>query len=94
VQITLDQETLRPLVKAVVAEVLAELDQVRSTLPTDRLAYSESEAAQMIGLQPWQLRDERRRGRIAASGVVGRRIRYTRSDLERYLADRRVEASA
>jgi hypothetical protein len=35
------------------------------------------------------LRDERRRGRIAASQVVGRRIRYKREDRTAYLAERR-----
>jgi hypothetical protein len=93
-QFTFDAATLRPLIKTVVEEVLAELEQVRATLPEDRLAYSEAEAAAKLGLQPWQLRDERRRGRISASGVVGRRVRYLREDLTAYLAARRQEATA
>jgi hypothetical protein len=43
-----------------------------------------------LGLHVHQLRDERRRGRIQASQIVGRRIRYLRADLERYLAERRA----
>jgi hypothetical protein len=42
-----------------------------------------------MDLEPWVLRDERRRGRIHASQIVGRRIRYTREDLMNYLIARR-----
>jgi hypothetical protein len=45
-------------------------------------------------MEQHQLRDERLRGRIGASQIVGRRWRYTRDDLLRYLQSRRVEASA
>jgi hypothetical protein len=82
---------LRPLVAAVVEETLAQLEAARAAVP-ERLAYSEAEAARLLGLQPHQLRDERRRGRIGASTVVGKRIRYTRDDLVSYLMSRRVEA--
>jgi hypothetical protein len=80
---------LRPLVELVVAEVLARMRQDEARLP-DRLAYSEEEAARLLGLEPYQLRDERLRGRIAASQIVGRRIRYSRKDLLGYLAARRL----
>jgi hypothetical protein len=39
----------------------------------------------LLGLEAHQLRDERRRGRIAASRIVNRSIRYLRSDLMDYL---------
>ena len=45
------------------------------------MAYSEEEAARLLGLNSHQLRDERRRGRTAASQFVGRQIRYLREDL-------------
>jgi hypothetical protein len=92
VRLSIDAEALRPLVRAVVAEVLAQVEGARASLP-DRLAFSEPEAARLLGLAPHQLRDERQRGRITASQVVGRRIRYTRADLEQYLAARRTEAN-
>jgi hypothetical protein len=75
----------------VVREALAQLEAARAAVP-ERLAYSEQEAARLIGLEPHQLRDERRRGRISASTVVGKRIRYTRDDLVNYLMSRRTEA--
>jgi hypothetical protein len=88
----LDPDALRPLVAAVVAEVLAQLqtDAARLDAGGNRLAFSEEEAARLLGLEPHVLRDERRRGCIAASSIVGRRIRYTKADLLDYLAGRRL----
>jgi hypothetical protein len=80
---------LRPIIEAVATEMLARLDGIRSTLSADRLAYSEPEAARLLGLEPHQLRDERLRGRIAASHIVGRRVRYLREDLIEYLLARK-----
>src|SRR5262249_18492931 len=89
----LDPQAFAPIIRVVVAEVLAQLEADRQQLPENgRLAYSEEEAARMLGLEPHQLRDERRRGRIAASSIVGRRVRYTRNDLLGYLQERRIPA--
>src|SRR5438309_220695 len=77
-----DPAALRPLIQSVVTEVVVQLEADRAKL-NGRLAYSEPEAAELLGLEPHQLRDERRRGRIAASVIVGRRIRYTPEDLGR-----------
>jgi hypothetical protein len=52
--------------------------------------FIEEEAARLLGLELHVLRDERRRGRIATSQIVGRRIRYTQADLLNYLAARRA----
>ena len=86
--LAVDPEALRQLVRAVVAEALEQLGHAQTALSDGRVCYSETEAAALLGLNPHQLRDERLRGRIAASAVVGRRIRYRRGDLERYLAER------
>jgi hypothetical protein len=91
--LSVDPAALRPLVQAVVAEVVAALEKDRARIG-DRLAYSEQEAARLLGLEPHVLRDERLRGRISASQVVGRRIRYTRDDLLAYLAARRTNNEA
>src|SRR5262249_41369695 len=88
--LALPAEALRPLVAEVVREVLRQQADAAATLDGDRLAYSEPEAARLLGLEPHVLADERRRGRIGASQVVGRRIRYTREDLAAYLAGRRL----
>jgi hypothetical protein len=84
-------DVLRPLISEVVREVIAQLEADRQKLPDNgKFAFSEEEAAAMLGLEPHVLRDERRRGRISASQIVGRRIRYRVSDLEIYLTSRRI----
>src|SRR5262245_55380323 len=83
-----DPEALAPLIRAVVAETIAALDAERAG-PDGQLAFSEETAAQLLELPPHVLADERRRGRIRASQIVGRRIRYTREDLTNYLLSRR-----
>jgi hypothetical protein len=88
VSLAIDAAALRPLIEQVVTETLRQLQEINATLP-DCLAFSEQEAARLIGLSTWQLRDERLRGRISASQVTGRRIRYQRSDLLQYLESRR-----
>jgi hypothetical protein len=89
----LDPDELRPVIQVVVAETIAKLEVHREAL-SGKLAYSEYEAAQLIGLTVRQLADERRRGRITASSIVGRRIRYLRSDLIGYMLSRRLGDNA
>ena len=87
----IDPDELRPIVQAVVTEALAQLDELRLLL-NGRLALSEPEAADLLGLHSWQLRDLRLAGKISYSRIVGDRIRYTRDDLLTYLRQRRNEA--
>lgn len=84
-----DMEALRPLIAAVVSETLAAMECDRAQL-NGKLAFSESEAAQMLGLNRWQIRDLRRADKISASQGPGRRILYARQDLEDYLARQRI----
>jgi hypothetical protein len=88
VSLAVDQAALKPLIVAIVNETLMQLRKAESMLP-DKLCFSEQEAARLLGVNAWVLRDERLRGKIAASAIVGRRIRYSRADLLAYLADRR-----
>ena len=90
-ELRLDESELRPLVKSVIAEVLMELEQLKET-HGGRLAYTEAEAANMLGLNQHQLRDIRRRGEISHSRIVGNQIRYTHQDLMGYLNRGRREA--
>ncbi|MGF1579939.1 MAG: helix-turn-helix domain-containing protein [Gemmataceae bacterium] len=85
----IDGEEIKPLVREVVQYVLAELQEKEAVLPENRLAFTEPEAASMLGLARHQLRDERHRGRIEASVGPGKRILYSRNDLLKYLASRR-----
>jgi hypothetical protein len=85
----LDPDALVLLVRQVVVEVLAALEADRHHLD-GKLAFGEAEAARLLSLHSHQLRDERRRGRIAASVGPGRKILYRREDLLGYLLARRV----
>jgi hypothetical protein len=89
--IYIDLAALRPLISCVVQETLKLVAEDRAQLG-DRLAYSEEEAARLLGLNCHQLRDERYRGRVGASKIVGGRICYTRQDLLDYLHRRRLGA--
>ena len=89
--VTLDADALRPVIEAAVAETLARLRDDEARLG-DRMAFDEPTAAWLLSLEHHQLRDERLRGRITASTIVGRRIRYLREDLLAYLGRNRTEA--
>ena len=90
-QVMIDPVELAPIIAATVSEVMQRIREDEASMG-DRLAFSEQEAARLLGLESHQLRDERLRGRIAASQIVGRRIRYRREDLIAYLARHRTEA--
>jgi hypothetical protein len=79
---------LRPLIQRIVEQTLATVDGERAQL-NGRLAYTEAEAAALLGLQSYQLRDERLKGRIQASVGPRGRILYSRGDLLAYLQSRR-----
>jgi hypothetical protein len=88
VQLNLNADDLEPLIERVFERVIARLETEREALG-DRIAFSEAEAAALLGLEAHQLRDERRRGRIKASRIVNRAIRYLRSDIMDYLHQHR-----
>lgn len=88
INLELDPETLKPLIEQAVETALVRLQETQAALNC-KLAYSEPEAAALLSLEPHQLRDERRRGRVEASVGPGRKILYTRGQLLAYLASRR-----
>jgi len=83
-----DADDLRPLIQHVVAEALRQMESLDSRGP--RLAYTEPEAAAMLGIAPHVLRDCRRRGEIAASRCGSRNL-YRKADLCGFLARQQVE---
>ncbi len=82
-KIEFDRDELQPLVQSVVAEVLDRLEEERARL-NGRLAYTEPEAAALVGVKPHVLRDCRRRGELQGA-KVGSKIVYTRADLLEFL---------
>lgn len=86
--VSLDADALRPVIEAAVAETLARLRDDEAQVG-ERMAFDEPTAAGLLSLEPHQLQDERLRGRITASTIVGRRIRDLREDLLAYLGRNR-----
>jgi hypothetical protein len=81
------KETLKPLIRELVAEALAEREANLPKVGDDQRVYFQEEAAQRLGITWNQLRDERKKGRITASGGGGKprkRPLYTQADLDRY----------
>jgi len=86
-KLEIDPQELQPIIRQITEQVLADLEARRPDLD-DKLCYSEAEAADLLGVKVHVLRDERRRGRIKASKIVGGRIRYSREQLVAYLRGR------
>lgn len=84
-KIEVDPADLRPLLETVVREIFGLLDW-----PPGRLALTEPEAAQTLGVPRHVLRDARLVGELHGRRV-GRCVVYTRSDLVTYL-DRQRDA--
>lgn len=80
----LTSEEIRPLVQEVVRAVLDEMDQLKHLIH-GKLALTEEQAAELLDLNPWQLRDLRLAGKIGFTRIVGNRVRYTLQDLLLYL---------
>ncbi len=87
-KLELSADDLRPVIEAAVAETIKQLRADEATLG-GKLAYTEPEAAELLSMQAWQLRDERRDLRISASVGRGGRILYSRDDLLTYLQNRK-----
>ncbi len=87
-KIQFDQDDLRPLVHLAVAEALDRMEEERAKL-NGRLALTEPEAAALLGVKPYVLRDCRRRGELQGS-KIGSKIVYARPDLLAFL-DRQKE---
>jgi len=83
-KVIFEEVELRPLIEKVVAETLAKIEFDRMKLG-DRIAFTEPEAAALLGVRPHVLRDARLRGEIAAS-KAGKRLLYTRDALLRFLS--------
>jgi hypothetical protein len=84
----IDPDELKPLIRDIVEAVLAEAAGLQHLL-NGKLAVPESEAAALLGLNPWQLRDLRLARKISYSRIVGARVRYTLDDLTGYLRQSR-----
>ena len=81
----IDEADLTTLVRRVVDEILSRAHALGSGT-SERIGYTEPEAASLLGIKPHVLRDARLRGEIRAKRV-GKRILYSHAELERLLND-------
>lgn len=88
-KLTFDVEDVRPLVEAAVEEALRRVQQAQDALPEGQMAYHEKEAAPLLGMKWYQLRDERRRGKIRGFKGPGGKVYYSKQDLLAYVAHNR-----
>ncbi|WP_459557419.1 helix-turn-helix domain-containing protein [Lacunimicrobium album] len=79
---------LDDLAKRIFQRLAEHLDTI---LHDDGICFTEQEAASLLKIEPRQLGDERREGKISCSKIRQGRIRYSKADLVEYLAGRRVE---
>ena len=82
-QFIFDEAALRPVIEATVRKTLEQIEDDRAKL-NGRLAYSEPEAAALLGVRPHVLRDVRLRGEIQAR-KVGKGYRYSRQALIEFM---------
>ncbi|QDT49466.1 hypothetical protein Pan258_35150 [Symmachiella dynata] len=75
-------------IRAAVRATLEEIQSDEARLPDGRLAYPEGEAAKLLGIAKYVLRDARLRGEIVGCRV-GAKICYERAELMAYLQRQR-----
>ena len=88
VKIEFEESELRPLVERVVEQTVTRL-MAEHAQANGRIAFTEAEAATLVGVPRHSLRDARLRGEINASRI-GRRIIYSREELLAYVGRNRV----
>lgn len=80
------------LVRFFIFNFLSKLDTA-PPLINGKLVLNEREAAAVLGLNPWQLRDLRKSGKISHHRIVRNQVRYTLDDLLEYLGCHRRRAT-
>ena len=86
-----DIQELSPVIREVVRAVLDELTQASGASggQSERLGYTEREAAQAMGLAYHTLRDARLQGRLSVQPTrIGRKLVYSREALRAFLSNR------
>ena len=89
-KLELDPADLAPVIAETVRQTLAELQADGAQLSEHRLGFTEPQAAASLGIPQHSLRDARLRGELSAV-KLGKRYVYSRTELLRFLAGKRVE---
>ena len=88
-QLSFSEAELQPVIEATVKATLEQIEDDRAKLGA-RLAFSEAEAAAMLGIKTHVLRDIRLRGEIQAR-KVGKSYRYSRNQLIQFMGGEAAE---
>lgn len=86
--IRFDQEQLANMIEKIIFDSFQKMEHTNISLG-NRLSFTEPEAAALLGVERYALRDARLRGEVEAS-KVGRRILYSRDQLLRLLQKNRI----
>lgn len=81
---TINEVELRAFAEIVVRATLAAIEESRFA-SQERLGFTESQAAELLGLPKHVLRDCRDRGEISGR-LIGKRMVYSRKELEKFVA--------
>ena len=81
----IEQHELKTIADLVVASLEPKLEELRETMHGSQIAFSEKEAAELIGVTRHALSQARRQGRIQA-GQVGKGYVYTRQQLLEFVS--------
>ncbi len=82
-QVSFDKSELQPIIETAVRATLEQVADENAQLGS-RLAFSEAEAASLLGIKTHVLRDCRLRGEIIARRV-GKSFRYSCNQLVRFM---------
>ena len=85
-----DMDAIRPLLIEIIREAVADATP-RPAAENELRVYTEAQAAELLQLKTHNLREARKAGKIAYTRTVGRRIAYSRQDVESFLQRERVE---
>ena len=77
-----DIAELRPIIRAATVAILDEIKPFDARLK-DRIAFSEKEAAELLGVPQHVLRDARYRGEVSAKRL-GKKVMYSPHELRRF----------
>ena len=87
-ELKLNPAELTPIIRQTIEETLAEVGPTNDKL-AGRLAFTEAEAAELMGIERYVLRDARLRGEIDGS-KVGKMIIYEPDVLREFITSRRM----
>jgi len=83
-QLQIDSAAFRAVIDDAITATLQRIEAQRGQ--DGRLGYTEAEAAALLGVRPYVLRDARLRGEVHAR-KIGKRYIYPRAELLRYLGE-------